>query len=188
MTLWIYTGLIGLLALERLNELWLSRRHAAKALAAGALEVGIRQHRVSLIFHTAFLVSCVAEPWLLQREFPGAPGLVALGFALAAQALRYWAISTLGDKWNTRVIVLPGTPPVTGGPYRFVKHPNYLAVVVEMVAVPLIYGNWITAVVFSIGNVALLAVRIHVEEKALGPAWQQAFAGKNRFLPGGKRG
>ena len=139
-------------------------------------------------FHTAFLVCCVAEPWLLNRDFPGVAGLVALIVALLAQALRYWAISTLGEKWNTRVIVTPGTPPITTGPYRFIKHPNYVAVVLEMISVPLIYGSWITAVVFSIGNAALLAVRIREEERALGLGWQQAFHGKRRFVPGGKGG
>jgi methyltransferase len=187
-TLWAYTGFIGLLALERLYELRLSQRNAARAFARGALEVGLRHYRVMTVFHAAFLVSCVAEPWLLQREFPGVPGLVALILALLAQALRYWAISTLGEKWNTRVIVMPGTPPITTGPYRFIKHPNYVAVVVELVAVPLIFGGWITAAVFSIGNAALLAVRIRAEERALGQPWQQAFAGKGRFIPGGKGG
>lgn len=186
--LWLYTGFIALLSVERLYELALSRRNAARAFAAGALEVGLRHYRVMTLFHTAFLVSCVAEPWLLGREFPGLPGLVALIFALLAQSLRYWAISTLGDRWNTRVIVMPGTPPVTGGPYRFIKHPNYVAVVIELVAVPLIYGGWITAAVFSIGNAVLLTVRIRAEERALGQQWQQAFAGKGRFLPGAKRG
>ena len=186
--LWAYTGFVALIALERLYELRLSQRNAAKAFARGALEVGIRHYRVMTIFHTAFLVSCVAEPWLLQRAFPGLPGLVALAFALLAQSLRYWAITTLGDRWNTRVIVMPGTAPVTDGPYRFIKHPNYVAVVLELVAVPLVFGNWITAAVFSIGNAALLAVRIRAEEQALGARWQQAFAGKGRFVPGSKRG
>lgn len=188
MTLWAYTGFVALIALERLYELRLSQRNAAKAFARGAVEVGIRHYRVMTIFHTAFLVSCVAEPWLLRREFPGIPGLVALAFALAAQSLRYWAISTLGDRWNTRVIVMPGSAPVTGGPYRFIKHPNYVAVVLELVAVPLVFGNWITAAVFSIGNAVLLTVRIRAEEQALGERWQQAFAGKGRFVPGAKRG
>lgn len=184
MTLWAYTGFVALIAVERLYELRLSQRNAAKAFSRGALEVGIRHYRVMTVFHTAFLFSCVAEPWLLQREFPGLPGLVALVFALLAQSLRYWAISTLGDRWNTRVIVTPGMAPVTDGPYRFIKHPNYVAVVVELVAVPLVHGAWLTAALFSIGNAALLAVRIRAEEKALGDRWHQAFAGKGRFLPG----
>jgi len=187
-TLWLYTAFIGLLGLERLYELRLSKRNAARAFASGALEVGIRHYRVMISFHTAFLLSCVAEPWLFDARFPGLPGLVALTFALLAQSLRYWAISSLGDKWNTRVIVTPGAAPITTGPYRFIKHPNYVAVVIELVAVPLVYGSWITAVVFSIGNAALLAVRIRAEEKALGQRWQEAFAGKGRFIPGGKGG
>lgn len=187
MTLWLYTGFIALLGLERLYEFRLSSRNAAKAFAGGAREVGVRHYRVMIVFHTAFLICCVAEPWLLDRGFPGAPGLVALILALLAQSLRYWAVSTLGDQWNTRVIRVPGTPPITGGPYRFIKHPNYVAVVIELVAVPLIYGSWITAAVFSIGNAALLAVRIRVEEKALGQTWRDAFAGKGRFIPGGRR-
>ncbi len=186
--LWAYTGFVALLAIERLYELKLSQRNAAKAFANGALEVGIRHYRVMTVFHTAFLVACVAEPWLLDRAEPGVTGLIALAFALVAQALRYWAISTLGEKWNTRVIVMPGSAPVTTGPYRFIKHPNYVAVVIELLAVPLIYGNWITAAVFSIGNAMLLAVRIRAEEKALGDRWQEAFAGKSRFIPGGGKG
>ncbi len=188
MTLWAYTGFIGLLAIERLYELKLSQRNAAKAFANGAIEVGTRHYRVMTIFHTAFLIGCVVEPWLLDRPEPGIAGLIALGFALAAQALRYWAISTLGDKWNTRVIVMPGGVPVTAGPYRFIKHPNYVAVVMELFAVPMIYGNWITALVFTVGNAALLSVRIRAEEEALGDRWQEAFAGKSRFIPGGGKG
>ena len=188
MTLWLYAGFIALIGLERLVELVISRRNAARAFANGAVEVGARHYRVMTLFHTAFLLCCVAEPWLLNRDFPGAAGLLALSVALLAQALRYWAITTLGDKWNTRVIVTPGAAPITSGPYRFIKHPNYVAVALEMIALPLIYGGWITAVIFSIGNAALLAVRIGAEERALGAGWQQAFAGKHRFIPGGKGG
>ena len=188
MTLWLYTALIALLAGERLIELWISNRNARAAFARGAIEVGVRHYRVMTLFHTAFLICCVAEPWLLERSPPGPVAGVALLCAALAQALRYWAISTLGDQWNTRVIVRPGAAPVIAGPYRWIKHPNYLAVVVELIAVPLIHGGWLTALVFSIGNALLLAVRIRVEEQALGPDWQQAFAGKSRFVPGGKGG
>jgi methyltransferase len=186
--LWAYTGLIALLGLERLYELRLSKRNAARALAAGAVEVGVQHYRVMTVFHSAFLVACVAEPWLLGREFPGVLGVVALGFALFAQALRYWAIATLGEKWNTRVIVKPGDAPVTAGPYRFIRHPNYVAVAIELLAVPLVFGSYLTAIVFTLGNAALLAVRIRSEERALGPEWQAAFDGKGRFIPGGRNG
>jgi methyltransferase len=186
--LWAYTGLIALLGLERLYELRLSKRNAARALARGAREVGVGHYRVMTVFHAAFLVACVTEPWLLGRAFPGVPGVIALGLALFAQALRYWAIATLGEKWNTRVIVKPGDAPITAGPYRFIRHPNYVAVAIELLAVPLVFGSYLTAIVFTLGNAALLAVRIRSEERALGPEWQAAFDGKGRFIPGGRNG
>ena len=126
---------------------------------------------------------------ILQRPFPGAWGWLAFIGAIGAQGLRYWAIATLGERWNTRVIVIPGGSPVTRGPYRFVRHPNYVAVIIEMACVPLIHGAWLTAVVFSVANALLLRVRISVEEHALGAAYAQAFDAAPRFIPGrGARG
>jgi len=87
--------------------------------------------------------------------------------ALVAQALRYWAIASLGDRWNTRIIVVPGLEPVTRGPYRFLRHPNYVAVVLELAAVPLIHGAWVTAAVFTLGNALLLLVRIRADEAVI---------------------
>jgi methyltransferase len=177
-TLWLYTGFLAALGLERLFELWLSQRNAARAFAAGAREYGTGHYRVMTALHTAFLLSCLLEPWLLARPFPGALGVAALLGALAAQGLRYWAISTLGERWNTRVIVLPDAPPVTGGPYKFLKHPNYAAVVLELFCVPMIHGAWVTALVFSAANAVLLSVRIRAEEAALGAGWKQAMGGR----------
>ena len=117
--------------------------------------------------HTLFLASCVAEVFLLEREFePRAAGAMLLLLG-AATALRYWTISTLGERWTTKVLVRPGVPLVGGGPYRFLRHPNYLAVVVEIVALPLVHGAWLTAVVFSVANAILLIVRIRTENAAL---------------------
>lgn len=183
-----YTALIALVGVERLGELALSLRNAARAFARGAVEVGRGHYRVMTIFHTAFLVACVAEAWARPRPVPFALMAGALTGAALAQALRYWAIATLGDRWNTRVIVLPHAAPVVGGPYRFVRHPNYLAVVVEMACLPLIQGAWMTAIAFSLGNAALLLVRIRAEEAALGPRWSAAFAGRGRFVPQVSRG
>jgi hypothetical protein len=90
-----------------------------------------------------------------------------LALVLAAQALRWWCIVTLGRQWNTRVIVVPGLPRVTGGPYRFLSHPNYVAVVIEGFALPLVHSAWITALVFTLCNAVLLSVRIRVENRAL---------------------
>ncbi len=185
--LWAYTALLTLVGLERVAELLISKRNAAAAFAKGAVEVGQAHYKVMAVFHTLFLLSCVAEPWLLGRAFPGLLGWVALTGAVLAQLLRYWAITTLGPRWNTRIIVLPEAPPVTAGPYRFLKHPNYLAVVIEMVCLPLIFGGFLTALVFSLGNAAILFVRIRAEEQALGSKYASAFAGKSRFVPGGSR-
>jgi methyltransferase len=183
-----YLGLLGLLAAERLVELVLSRRNAARAFARGGVETGRGHYRVMVVFHSLFLVACAVEVVGLSRPCPGGLGLAALGVALAAQGLRYWAIASLGERWNTRIIVVPGLPPVTRGPYRFLRHPNYVAVVLEMAAVPLVHGAWVTAVVFSLGNALLLLVRIRAEEAALGAAYAEAFADKPRFIPEVPRG
>ncbi|MGZ6162470.1 MAG: isoprenylcysteine carboxyl methyltransferase family protein [Myxococcaceae bacterium] len=183
-----YLGLLLLVALERVVELVLSARNARLARARGGVETGQGHYPVMAVFHGLFLVACALEVVLLRRPFPGAPGWVALGVVLGAQALRYWAIATLGWRWNTRIVVVPGTTPVTAGPYRWVRHPNYVAVIAEMIALPLVHGAWLTALVFSVGNALLLRVRIRAEERALGEPWQHAFAGRPRFVPGGHGG
>jgi methyltransferase len=175
---------VAALIVERLGELVLSRRHAAKAFARGGVEYGKAHYVVMTIFHGAFIAAC----WFDAGPFDPVGFFGLLPLALGAQALRYWAIHTLGDQWNTRVIVVPDAVPVTGGPYRFMKHPNYLAVCIEMAIVPLMLGAYLTAVVFSVGNAVLLFVRIRVEEKALGSKWEHAFAGKRRLMPGAKGG
>lgn len=184
----LYLAFLALLGLERVAELALSHRHAQRAFAQGAIEVGQGHYRVMAVFHTLFLVACGAEAWLLDRSFPGLLGWAALAGAVAAQALRYWAISTLGERWNVRIIVLPEAAPVVTGPYRWVRHPNYIAVALEMVCVPLVFGGWLTAVAFSLGNALLMVVRIRAEEAALGDRYAAAFAQTPRFVPGGQSG
>ncbi len=175
---------LAILIAERLYELWLSRRNAARALARGGVEVGQEHYRAMLLFHALFFVACALE----AGPFEPVLFFSFLPIALGAMALRYWAIRTLGERWNTRVIVVLGEAPVTSGPYRDMKHPNYLAVCLEMFSVPMLGGAWITALVFSIGNALLLRVRIRAEERALGPHWRQAFAGRRRMLPGARGG
>jgi methyltransferase len=102
---------------------------------------------------------------------------------LLSQGLRWWAVASLGDRWTTRVVVVPGATPVRSGPYRFLRHPNYLAVAVEVLSLPLACGAWRTALVAGVGNALLLFVRIRAEEDALGAAFSRAFRGVPRLLP-----
>ena len=163
----LYVALVGFVALERLVEMWLSRRNAARVLARGGVEVGQGHYRVMVVLHTLFLLSCVFEVLWLARPFRPLIGTVSLAALALSMPLRYWAIATLGDRWNTRVLVEPGVEAVAGGPYRFVRHPNYVAVVLEIAALPLVHGAWLTAVTFTAANLCLLVVRIQVEERAL---------------------
>jgi methyltransferase len=163
----VYTLLIAGVAAQRLAELRLARRHQRALLARGGVEVAPRHYPAMVLLHAALLLACPLEVWGLRRPFR--PELAAAMAALlaAAQVMRYWAIFTLGERWTTRIVCLPGAAPVTGGPYRFLRHPNYLAVVVEMAALPLLHGAWLTAAVFSAANALVLAVRIREEEAAL---------------------
>jgi methyltransferase len=180
-----YTLLIVALALERCFELWLSRRNARWAKGRGAIEYGAEHFVWMKLLHTGFFVGCIAEVWLLSRPFIPWLGAACLVVAALAQALRYWTIVTLGRRWNVQVLVLPGVPAVVAGPFRFLRHPNYLAVVAEGMAVPLVHSAFITAGVFTVLNAALLAVRIRCEERALGEHCQYAarLGGRRRFWP-----
>jgi methyltransferase len=166
----LYTALIGCVAVQRLIELQLSRRHLRALLARGGFEAAPRHYRAMVILHGAFLAACLLEVWLLQRPLLPLLAAAMACVVVAAAALRVWAIATLGERWTTRIVCLPGTPRVVAGPYRFLRHPNYLAVVMEMAALPLLHGAWLTAIVFSAANTAMLAVRIPAEEAALGRA------------------
>ncbi len=166
----MYYLLILAVAVERLAELVVSKRNAQWAMSRGGREYGHRHYPVMVVIHTLLLVGCVAEVWLLHRPFLPWLGWPMLALVVAAQALRWWCITTLGHRWNTRVIVVPDTPLVNAGPYRWLHHPNYVAVVVEGVALPLVHTAWVTALCFTVANALLLAVRIRVENAALGYA------------------
>ena len=126
-----------------------------------------RHYPAMVALHTGLLAGCLIEVIALHRPFIPALGWPMLAIVLAAQGLRWWCIATLGRQWNTRVIVIPGASRVADGPYRFMSHPNYVAVVAEGIALPLVHTAWITAIVFSVLNAALLRTRIKVENAAL---------------------
>ena len=166
----MYYLLILAVAIERVVELVVSKRNARWSFAQGATEFGRPHYIVMVAIHTALLVGCMVEPWALHRPFIGWLGWPMLAVVAASQVLRWWCITTLGPRWNTRVIVLPDAPLVQKGPYRWLHHPNYVAVVAEGVALPLVHSAWLTAILFTLANALLLRTRLHVENSALGYA------------------
>jgi methyltransferase len=154
--------ILSLVTLERLFELWLSKRNTWLLLAEGAREYGAAHYPLIVAVHALWLASL----WWL------APGRPVDGFWLGMYVLlelaRIWVLATLGRRWTTRIIVLPGAPLVARGPYRLVNHPNYLVVVGEIAVLPLVFGLWPIALVFSLLNAAVLAIRIREENRALG--------------------
>jgi methyltransferase len=166
----LYVALVLAVGAERLAELVVARRHLAWATARGGIEVGRSHYPFMVVLHVGLLMGCVAEVLGWHRSFVPALGWPMLALVLAGQALRWWCIRTLGPQWNTRVVLVPGLPLVSAGPYRFLRHPNYVAVVVEGVALPLVHSAWVTAVAFTVLNAVLLTVRIRCEDRALAGA------------------
>ncbi|MET7368148.1 isoprenylcysteine carboxyl methyltransferase family protein [Streptomyces sp. NPDC005566] len=162
-----YTALVLAVAGERLGELVVALRNTRWSLARGGTEAGRGHYPAMVALHTALLAGCLAETWLAGRPFLPWFGWTMLAVVAAAQGLRWWCIRTLGPRWNTRVIVVPDLPLVTGGPYRWLRHPNYAAVAAEGLALPLVHGAWVTAVLFTALNAVLMGVRVRCEDRAL---------------------
>jgi methyltransferase len=162
-----YVILVAAVAVERLVELAVSKRNLAWSRAHGGTEVGLGHYPFMVFLHTGLLVACLVEASAGHRPFIAGLGFSMLAIVLGAQALRWWCIATLGHQWNTRVVVVPGAPRVTGGPYRLMSHPNYVAVVLEGAALPLVHTAWITAIAFTGLNAILLITRIRIENVAL---------------------
>jgi methyltransferase len=167
-----YVVLIVAVGVERLAELGLSRRNLAWARARGGREHGFGHYPFMVALHIGLLVGCLVEAG--HRSFIPALGWPMLAGVVLAQALRWWCITVLGPRWNTRIIVVPGLPLVEAGPYRRLHHPNYVAVVLEGIALPLVHTGWVTAVVFTVVNTGLLGVRIPAENAAMAQALGQA--------------
>lgn len=163
----LFTALVVLVAVQRLVELRVARQNERRKLADGGVEAGAGHYPVMVALHTLFLGSSVAEVWLLDRPFVPVLAAAMVAVLAAAAALRWWVIATLGGEWTTRVIVVPGRPRIASGPYRLLSHPNYVAVVAEVAALPMVHTAYLTAALFSLANGLLLAVRIRTEEAAL---------------------
>ena len=154
--------ILALVTLQRLGELWLSARNTRRLLAKGAREHAPGHYPLIVALHAAWL-ACL---WWLAPQRP------VDGFWLAVFVLieiaRIWVLASLGPRWTTRIIILPESPLVRAGPYRWVNHPNYLVVIAEIAVLPLVFGQWLVALLFSLLNAAVLAVRIREENRALG--------------------
>jgi methyltransferase len=163
----VFTFLIGALALQRVCELRISSRNQRALEQRGAVEFGAGHYPWMVLLHTAFLLSCLAEVWLLDRPWRPAIAVAAFSLLAGALALRWWTLATLGERWTTRVLVVPGEELISSGPSRWFRHPNYLVVMLEIAAIPMVHFAWLTAVVFSVANLLLLRERVRVEEDGL---------------------
>jgi methyltransferase len=160
----IAAGVATLVALERLAEMWHAQRNTRALLAAGGVEAGRSHYPLVVALHASWLLAIV----LVVPSEAAASAPLLLVFAIL-QGLRLWVLLSLGRYWTTRVITVPGAPLVRRGPYRFLRHPNYLVVAAEIAVLPLAFGAWTVALVFSALNAALLAWRISVEDRTLAP-------------------
>ena len=182
----LYSALVLLAAVGRLLELRIANRNRRALLAQGGVEVSPGHYPWMVALHTTWLFAAPLEVWLLDRPFLPWLGIPSLILFAAAFGLRYWVISTLGERWTTRIVCLPGVEPVTGGPFRWLRHPNYLAVILEIASLPLVHTAWLTALAFSLLNAFLLRVRIRAEEEGLSRMsdYGSIFSDRPRLVPG----
>ena len=181
-----YLGLLVVVALLRFYELLISRSHQREMLANGASRVVDPIFRPMVILHTAVLLGCAIEVVFLHRPFYPLLAAICFTIFLAANVVRWWVIRTLGEHWNVEVINSTSMGVITTGPFHYVRHPNYAAVFVEMLALPLIHSAWLTAGIGSAAHILILSRRIRTEERVLfsDARYREAMYGKPRFVPG----
>jgi len=181
-----FLGLLLAVGLLRLFELSISKRHQKEMAARGAAKIDEPKFRWMVLLHTAVLIGAAVEVVFLRRPFLLWLAAPMFAIFLAANAVRWWVIRSLGEHWNVQVVDSTRLGVVTSGPFRYVRHPNYAAVFAEMLALPLLHTAWITAAAGTIGHIAVLAQRLSTEERVLfaNPDYRAAMTGKPRFLPG----
>lgn len=174
---------IGLVILQRLAEVGVAKSNERWMKERGAFEAGANHYPVMVALHVSFFLSLLLEVTLRQSEWT-MWSILPLALFVLAQTIRIWALATLGRSWNTKIIVLPGAEPVNRGPYKWIRHPNYVVVVLEILFLPLVFQAYVTAIVFSLLNVVMLSVRIKAEEDALNHegSYQQTFKHVRRFI------
>lgn len=178
----IFLACVGI---ERLLELQLSRRHQHELASSGARKHRDPQYRWMIALHAGVLVGAAVEVVALRRPFIAWLAFAALVLFTLATLLRWWVIRTLGIHWNTEVVDSARLGVISDGPFRWIRHPNYLGVFIELIAIPLIHTAWIVAIVGTLGNIVVLRNRLSIEERLLDavPAYREAMSGKPRFLP-----
>ena len=162
-----FTFLLIIVAIERIVELVISKRNLRWSFAQGGIEFGRSHYKYMVALHVFLLGGSLIEVWLFRPAFIPTLSLIMFLLAIASQALRWWCISSLGERWNTLVVIIPGIPLSKAGPYRWFKHPNYVAVIVEGFALPMVGFAWRTAAIFTILNAAVLTARLRSENAAL---------------------
>ncbi|MGB8956769.1 MAG: isoprenylcysteine carboxylmethyltransferase family protein [Tumebacillaceae bacterium] len=180
--------IFALVILQRLIELGIAKRNAACIRALGGFEVGAEHYRWIVLLHASFFASLLLEA-VERGQLNATPALLPFTVFLLAQGLRIWCLRSLGRFWNTRIFILPGSDPVRRGPYRFLRHPNYTVVALELFSLPLAFGALYTALLFSLLNALVLRVRIRIEERSLSEVtgYAEAMGNRPRFLPFSKK-
>jgi methyltransferase len=186
LSVYLYLALLAAVGLLRLVELQISRRHQQRMLAAGAVRIAEPHFKWIVVIHTGVLIGAALEVILLKRPFLPLLGAIMFALFVASNLVRLWAVRTLGDLWNVQVMDSTRLGVVTAGPFRFVRHPNYTGVILEMISLPLIHTAWITAIVTSLAYSIALSMRLRAEESVLmaNPEYRAAMGHKPRFLPG----
>ena len=181
-----FLALLLAVGLLRIFELRVSRRHQQQMIAGGAVKVSEPGFGRIVFVHTALLIGAALEVVVLRRPFIPVLSVVMLVIFLSANLVRLWVVRTMGKHWNVQVMNSTGLGVVTSGPFRFVRHPNYAAVFLEMLSLPLVHTAWITALLGSVAYAVAISQRIALEENVLfsNPDYRAAMGGKPRFLPG----
>lgn len=179
-----FLSFFSFVILQRIIELFIAKGNEKWLKAQGGIEFGTRHYRTMVLMHSMFFVSLFFEKFLLNRALsPLWPAVLSL--FVFTQIIRLWALTSLGRYWNTKIIVLENAPVIKKGPYRYIKHPNYFVVTIELIIIPIMFKAYFTAGLFTILNMVMLYVRIPEEENALKnfTKYEEAFANCRRFLP-----
>jgi methyltransferase len=172
------------LIIQRLTELFIAKKNEKWMMNRGGVEHGNEHYPFIVSLHVLFLISLLLEVIIFQKELTEL-WFVLVPILLLTQLMRYWSVISLGNYWNTKIIIVPNDIVVSKGPYQFIKHPNYVVVAVEILIIPLLFDAYITSLVFTMLNIFMMTIRIPAEEKALQTYtnYQEVFTVKSRFLP-----